>query len=219
MKSPILFVILVAMLSGSFLNAQQELPSDFPVFKNTGNQEEDNERYNAQKLAWIEANPELYRQMGGQIKPKPVTNPEPEELDKIDCLSKGELTIAIPPNAESWVITDANILDSEKQLATAELNKQIEEFKTEMLSHKLVWKMSSDNILYMLQDGNYANHFIFEKTDDQLRLLPPSDKLCNQQSKTYLIQSWTESQIDINIPAEDEGSKLIYQFSLTPGSD
>jgi hypothetical protein len=45
------------------------VPADYPVFVDTGNPEADKARYNAEKKAWIEKNPEAYRQMSGGNNP------------------------------------------------------------------------------------------------------------------------------------------------------
>lgn len=219
MTSNKLFTFFVLLLSATFAYSQQELPPDFPVFQDTGNKAADNENYNSAKRAWIEANPNLYQQMGGQIQPKPITNPDSEEVANADCLTKRDLVIDIPANAASWAVTDAIILDPDQQLEPSELAAQIDDFKIEMLSHKVLWKLTADDMLYMLQDDEYTNHFRFEKVNDKLSLLPPSDELCDNKIKTYFFKTWTETQIDIQIPAEDEGSTLIYQFTLTPESE
>lgn len=217
--SNILFAFFVLLLSTPFAYAQQELPADFPVMQNTGNKAVDNESYNNAKKAWIDANQDNYRQLGGQIQPKPSTNPDPNEVIKPDCITIKDLTIEVPADVATWAVTDANILDPDQQLAQNELAAQIDDFKNEMMSQKVTWKISDDNMLYMLEGGKHANHFRFEKVDDQLRLFPPSEELCNNKIKTYFFNTWTDSQIDIYIPAEDEGSTLVYQFSLTPESE
>lgn len=45
------------------------VPADYPVFVDTGNPEADKARYNAEKKAWIEKNPEAYRQLSGGNNP------------------------------------------------------------------------------------------------------------------------------------------------------
>ncbi|MCS6979748.1 MAG: hypothetical protein N2050_05750 [Flavobacteriales bacterium] len=91
---PIFVLACTGLFSLSFLHAQnttqnaaQRLPGGtpyreikvadlpgYPTYKHTGNPQEDEKRYQQEKAAWIEKNPELYKKLN---EPRPLT-PEQE---------------------------------------------------------------------------------------------------------------------------------------------
>ncbi len=216
MKTIISVIIAVLLSCTSFVYAQQNIPSDFPKYQNTGNQKADNTAYDQAKKAWVETNPEAYQKMGGQIQPKPNANENSPETPVENCEKTDGLTIAIPDNCITWKITDAVLIDENNQLTTSELQKEQTGFKEEMLTRKVLWKISPEGMLYILNDGKYITHFEFEKTNNQLKLFPPYEEICGNEIQTFHIKKWTDSKIIINIPDEDEGSTLVYQLTLTP---
>ncbi len=212
----IISTIIIALLScTSFVFAQQNLPSDFPEYQDTGDKKADNTTYDQAKKAWVEANPEAYQKMGGQIEAKPETNEHSIETQAENCEKTEDATVIIPDNCMIWKITDAIIIDRNNQLKTSELDEAQVDYKKEILTREVLWKISTDGMLYILNDGQYTNHFKFEKTDNELKLFPHNDASCNNQVKNFQIEKWTDTQIIINMPDEDEGSTLIYQLVLT----
>ena len=268
MKTIILTIIITLLSCTSLVYAQQNTPSDFPKYQDTGNQKADNAAYDKAKKAWVEANPdaykkmndqlkanatvnkikpqntqkkegiatmipddvdydegkkawikanpEAYQKMGGQPQIEPEVNENPVVIESENCEPAKESTIIIPDDCTIWAITDAVLIDENNQLKTSKLDKEQASFKKEMLTPKVLWKISSDDILYILNNEKYTSHFKFEKADKQLKLFPPDDTSCNNQIKIYHIKKWTDSQIIINMPDEDEGSTLVYQLTLTP---
>jgi len=213
----IISTTIVALLScTSFVYAQQNLPSDFPKYQDTNNRKANNAAYDQAKKAWVEANPEAYQKMGGQVEPKPNINENLVEIQVENCEKADNTAVTIPNNCMAWKITDAVLIDENNQLKTDEFDKEQAVFKEEASSQKTLWKISPDDILYILNDGQYTNHFKFEKTDNQFKLFPPDDSACNNEVKKFDIKKWTNQQIIINMPDEDEGSTLVYQLILTP---
>lgn len=53
-----------------------EVPSDFPVFENTGNPEADNAAYKAKKDAWIATHPEEYKALNQRRELTPAMQEE-----------------------------------------------------------------------------------------------------------------------------------------------
>lgn len=215
MKIIISTIIVVFLSCISFVYAQQNTPSDFPQYKDTGDKKVDNTSYDQAKKTWVEANPEAYQKMGGQIEAKPEVNEHSIETKVENCEKTEDVAVKIPNNCMTWKITDAVIIDKNNQLKTSELSEQQADFKKEMLTREVLWKISPDGILYILNGGQYTNHFKFKKTNSELKLFPHNDSACNNQVKNFQIEKWTDRQIIINIPDEDEGSTLIYQLLLT----
>ncbi len=197
--------------------AQGTPPIDFPILQNTGDKQADNKAYDEAKKAWVEANPEAYIEMGGQIQTtRDVNNNDPEEVVSENCITENNDIPEIPDNSAEWQLSDATIIDDNNQLTQSELQEQRSDFQNEMLSNTIVWSISPDDMLYILSNEQYTNHFRLERTDSELQLFPHDDSACNNQVKNYHIEEWTDSQISINIPDEDEGSTLIYQIRFTP---
>ncbi len=206
----IISTIIIALLScTSFVFAQQNLPSDFSEYQDTGDKKADNAtydqakkawveanpeayrkmneqakanskikqqptipqkegiatiipddaNYDEAKKAWIEANPEAYRKMGGQIKAKPEVNEHSIETEVENCEKTEDVALIIPNNCMTWKITDAIIIDENNQLKTSELDEQQVDYKKEMLTREVLWKISPDGILYILNDGQYSRYY------------------------------------------------------------
>ncbi len=66
----------------------QILPADFPKYTDTGNPQQDNQKYTAAKQAWIAANPAVYEKMNEQSELAPQNNIAPatqtQNQDKVD---------------------------------------------------------------------------------------------------------------------------------------
>jgi hypothetical protein len=52
----------------------QIVPADFPKYTDTGNPQQDNQKYTAAKQAWIAANPAVYEKMNKQSELAPQNN-------------------------------------------------------------------------------------------------------------------------------------------------
>ncbi len=212
----IISTIIIALLScTSFVFAQQNLPSDFPEYQNTGDKKADNAAYDQAKKAWVETKPEAYRKMGGQIEVTPQINEHSSETEVENCEKTEEVAITIPNDCVVWEITDAVIIDKYKQLKNSELDALSSEIREEFLRHKIQWKISPKGIVYIFYHKKYSNHYKFEKTNNQLILLPSTKTACDDEIKVFSIEKWTDTQIIINMPDEDEGSTLFYQLTLT----
>jgi len=164
-KTIISIITISMLLCISFVHAQQNIPSDFPEYHDTGDEKADNAAYDEAKKAWVEANPEAYENMGGQIETETEVNEPSTEEEAENCDETDDYTPTIPNNCSTWEITDALIIDENNQLNTNELDEQQAGFKKEMLTRIVLWKLSPDDILYILNDGQYTNHFKFQKTD------------------------------------------------------
>jgi len=196
------------------LMAQTELPDNFPVYQETGDKAADDAAYDKAKKEWIEANPESYKAIGGQIDNRPVVDPDPTIVEE-DCIMTPDLSIEIPEDTRSFMLTDAFIIDDESQLNPSEFNVQSVQFKEEMSSQNIEWRLSTDNVLYILSNGELQNYFLFERTDQEFKLLPASDELCSKEVQSFIASEWTDSLINIDMPDQDEGSTLVYRLSLT----
>jgi len=265
MKTIISTIIVVLLSCTSFVYAQQNTPSNFPKYQDTGNKKADNTAYDQAKKAWVEANPEAYQQMGGQLEAKPTSDtrnikkkdgvaamiPDNADYDQAkkewikanqeayrkmggqieakpkvkehsieteaeNCEKTEDVAVIIPNNCITWEITDAIIIDENNQLKTSELKILNPEIQEEFLAHKIQWKISPEGMLYIFYHTKYSNHYKFEKANHQLTLSPTTKTECDDEIKVFFIEKWTDTQIIVNMPDEDEDSTLMYQLTLTP---
>lgn len=214
MKRKIIYLWLIFTSISPCLMAQTELPDDFPVYQVTGDKDADDAAYDKAKKEWVEANPESYKAIGGQIDNKTAVDPDPTVMEE-DCHSTPDLSVDIPQDARSFMLTDAFIIDTDSQLKPSEFNDQTAEFKEEMSSQNIEWRLSTDKVLYILSDGELQNYFLFERTEQEFKLFPASDELCSKETQTFIVSEWTEARINIDMPDQDEGSTLVYRLSLT----
>lgn len=214
MKVIILTIIIVLLSWTSSVSAQGTIPPDFPVIENSGDVKADNAKYDQAKKVWVEANPEAYQNMGGQIQFESEINDNTLLNDNDNC--EEDENVVVPENCIAWSIIDAVIIDENNELKLEDFDQQQASFKNEMLIPNLLWQISPDNILYIENNGKYVNHFKFEQLDNELKLFAPNDSSCNDEIKIYQIKKWTDTQIILILTEEDENSDLLYQLTLFP---
>jgi len=202
-----LFFVCAAIALPILMIGQSIVVPEYPGYIDTGNPSSDDEKHQMQKAEWINAYPDAYKKMGGQIEKSVVetTNEEAESEEP-----------SINVSGNKWVATSWKLVDSFGTLNSEEYSSSQHTLEKEMELSAYLWYLNGDRELFIEIDDCLINHFYYSINDQKMSIFNQSDKRLENELLHFKVLEWNSQSINVVLPDDDFDSNLQYEITLQP---
>ena len=184
------------------LSTTAEPFADFPKYTDTGKPEQDNQKYNAAKQAWIAANPAVYEKINANIAPVQ----EIKNTTIVPELTNNDVSAKIFANQNFYKTDKLTLLAAQQAVTPEDLSEIKEKNKEDVINVSIDWE---NKTWYQKNNLSELKCYKIKVTNNELFLTNCEE--CQNMQLILLEDSPTQLKIKI---IEHKDDKYYYELLL-----